>query len=127
MNCLKNILDLKDTSLCIEFCTKQIMIKKKKLKEIKKMSKEEIEIGKPYNVVKVVKKILDINKHSQEGKGIKILTPNQMLSRLPITLAQLKAGNNSDKLKNEIRQLLYSLYRSKNMTKQVYNNLIKHI
>ena len=51
-----------------------------------------------------------------------------MLSRLPISLAQLiKAGNNSEKLKNEIRQLLYSLYRSKNMTKQVYNNLIKHI
>ena len=46
-----------------------------------------------------------------EGKGIKILTPNQMLSRLPTTLAQLKAGNNSEKLKNEIRQLLYSLYR----------------
>ena len=48
-----------------------------------------------------------------EGKGLKILTPNQMLSRLPISLAQLKAGNNSEKLKNEIRQLLYSLYRSK--------------
>ena len=50
-----------------------------------------------------------------------------MLSRLPITLAQLKAGNNPDKLKNEIRQLLYSLYRSKNMTKQVYNNLMNYI
>ena len=50
-----------------------------------------------------------------------------MLSRLPITLAQLKAENNSEKLKNEIRQLLYSLYHSKNMTKQVYNNLIKYI
>ena len=50
-----------------------------------------------------------------------------MLSRLPISLAQLEAGNNSNKLKNEIRQLLYSLYRSKNMTKQVYSNLIKHI
>ena len=50
-----------------------------------------------------------------------------MLSRLPISLAQLEAANNSNKLKNEIRQLLYSLYRSKNMTKQVYNNLIKHI
>ena len=62
-----------------------------------------------------------------QGKGLKILTPNQMLSRLPISLAQLKAGNNSEKLKNEIRQLLYSLYRSKNMTKQVYNNLIKPI
>ena len=96
-------------------------------KEIKEMSKEEIEIEKPYNIVKVFKKILEIDKHSQEGKGLKILTPNQMLSRLPITLAQLKVGNNSEKIKNEIRQLLYSLYRSKNMTKQVYNNLIKRI
>ena len=52
-----------------------------------------------------------------EGSGLKILTPNQMLSRLPITLAQLKAGNNFEKLKNEIRQLLYSLYRSKKLTK----------
>ena len=50
-----------------------------------------------------------------------------MLSRLPITLAQLKAGNNSEKPKNKIRQLLYSIYRSKNMTKQMYNNSIKHI
>ena len=50
-----------------------------------------------------------------------------MLSRLPIYLVELKAGNNSEKLKNEKRQLLYSLYGSKNMTKQVYNNLIKHI
>ena len=50
-----------------------------------------------------------------------------MLNRLPIVLAQLNAGDNFNKLKNEIRQLLYSLYRSKNMTKQVYNNLIKYI
>ena len=50
-----------------------------------------------------------------------------MLNRLPIVLAQLEAGNNSNNLKNEIRQLLYSLYRSKNMTKQVYNNLINYI
>ena len=96
-------------------------------KENKEMSEEEIETEKPYNIVKVVKKILEINKINQQGKCLKILTPNQMLSRLPITLAQLKAGNNSEKLKNEIKQLLYSLYRSKNMTKQVYNNLIKHI
>ena len=80
-------------------------------KEIKGMSKEEIEIENPYNIVKVVKKILEINKHSQEGQGIKILTPNQMFSSLPISLAQLKAGNNSEKLKNEKRQFLYSLYR----------------
>ena len=95
--------------------------------EIKKMSKEEMEIEKPEDIVRVVEMILDFNKHNQQGKGLKILTPNQMLSRLPITLAQLKAGNNSEKLKNEIRQSLYSLYHSKNMTKQVYNNLINYI
>ena len=61
---------------------------------------------------------------STKAQGLKILTPNQMLSRLPITLAQLKAGNNSEKLKNEIRQLLYSLYRSKKLTKQLYKSLI---
>ena len=64
------------------------------------------------------------NGPTTDGKGLKILTPNQMLSRLPITLAQLKAGNNSEKLKNEIRQLLYSLYRSKKLTKQFYKSLI---
>ena len=95
--------------------------------EIKKMSKEKRKIEKSDKMVKIVKKILKFNKQKQEGQGIKILTPNQMLSRLPISLAQLEAGNNSNKLKNEIRQLLYSLYCSKNMTKQVYNNLINHI
>ena len=96
--------------------------------EIKKMSKEEIEDEKPEEIVRVVEIILDFNKiKQQKGQGIKILTPNQMLNRLPIALAQLQAGNNSNKLKNEIRQLLYSLYRSKNMTKQVYNNLINYI
>ena len=96
--------------------------------EIKRMSKEEREIEKPDKIVEIVEDILKFNEQQQQsGKGLKILTPNQMLSRLPITLAQLKAGNNSEKLKNEIRQLLYSLYGSKNMTKQVYNNLIKHI
>ena len=67
------------------------------------------------------------NQLNQSGKGLKILTPNQMLSRLPIALAQLKAQNNSKKLKNEIRELLYSLYRSKNLTKTIYNNLINNI
>ena len=95
--------------------------------EIKKMSKEEIEIENPDKIVKIVEMILKFNKQNQQGKGLKILTPNQMLSRLPITLAQLKAGNNSEKLKSEIRQLLYSLYRSENMTKQVYNNLLNYI
>ena len=59
-------------------------------------------------------------RRNQRGQELKTLTPQQMLSRLPISLTQLKAGNNSQKLKNDIRQLLYSLYRSKK-TKQ--NNL----
>ena len=92
--------------------------------EIKNMSKRKRKNEKPHNIVKVVKKILDFNEHSQEGKGFKILTTNQMLDRLPIVLAQLQAGNNSNKLRNEIRQLLYSLYRSKNMTKQIYKSVI---
>ena len=66
-------------------------------------------------------------RRNQPGQGLKILTPDQMLSRLPITLAQLKAGNNSQKLKNEIRQLLYSLYCSKKLTKTIYNHLINAI
>ena len=57
--------------------------------------------------------------------GLKILTPIQMLQRLPIALAQVKAGNNSENLLNEIRQIIYSLYQSKEITKKVYNNIIK--
>ena len=64
---------------------------------------------------------------SKKGEGLKILTNKQMLNRLPILLAQIEAGNNSIKLKNETRQILYSLYRSKVLTKAVYNNLIKSI
>ena len=96
-------------------------------KEIEKMSKKEREIEEPDKIVEIVEEILKFNKQTQEGKGLKILTPYQMLSGLPISLAELKAGNNSEKLKSEIRQLLYSLYRSKNMTKEVYNKLIKYI
>ena len=68
---------------------------------------------------------------SQEGEGVneqlKILTPNQTLKRLPIALEQVKAGNNSENLLNEIRQIVYSLYRSKEITKKVYNNIINSI
>ena len=92
----------------------------KDLKEdIKKMSEKEKEIEDPELIAEIVEEILEFNEQNQQGKGIKILTP--------ISLAQLQAGNNSEKLKNEIRQLLYSLYRSKNMTKQVHNNSIKPI
>ena len=72
-----------------------------------------------FKIVEIVKEILKFNNQVQQGQGLKILSPNQMLSRLPISLAQVEAGNNSEKLKNEIRQLLYSLYRSRNMPKQV--------
>ena len=64
---------------------------------------------------------------SKKGGGLKILTDKQMLNRLPILLAQIEAGNNSKSFNNEARQILYSLYRSKVLTKTVYNNLIKSI
>ena len=63
----------------------------------------------------------------QEGTRYKILTPKQMLQRLPIALAQIKADNNSESLLNEIIQIVYSLYQSKEITKTVYNNIIKSI
>ena len=62
-----------------------------------------------------------------KGTGLKILTPKQMLQRLPIALAQVKAGNNSEILLNEIRQIVYFLYLSKEITKKLYNNIIKSI
>ena len=73
--------------------------------EIKKMSEDEKETEKPDKILEIVEEILIFNKENwkQQGLGLKILTPNQMLSRLPTTLAQLKAGKNSEKLKNEIR------------------------
>ena len=62
-----------------------------------------------------------------KGKGIKILIPKKVLQRLPIAIAQVKAGNNSENLLNEIRQIIYSLYQSKEITKKVYNNLVKSL
>ena len=90
------------------------------------MSEKEIENEKPDKILKIVEEILDFNNkiQKQQGWGLKILTPDQMLSRLPISLAQLKARNNSEKLKNEIRQLFYSLYSSKKLTKQLYKSLV---
>ena len=78
--------------------------------EIEEMSEEERKIEKPDKIIKIVEEILKFNKQKQEGQDIKVLTPSQMLSRLPISLAQLEAGNNSEELKNEIKQLLNSLY-----------------
>ena len=75
-------------------------------------------------IINIVERILYFNQLDQSGQELKILTPNQMLTRLPIFLAQLKAGNNSEKLENKVRQLLYSLFRSKKLTKQLYKSLI---
>ena len=90
------------------------------------MSEDEKEAEKPDKILESVEQILIFNRENrkQHGLGLKTLTLGQMLSRLPISLAQLKAGNNSEKLKNEIRKLLYSLYRSKTLTKQLYKNLV---
>ena len=76
------------------------------------MSKDEIKTEKPDKILEIVKEILDFNKiiWKQPDSGLKILTPNQMLCRLPTSLAQLKAGNNSEKLKNEITQIWYILF-----------------
>ena len=72
----------------------------------------------PEKVVNIVEKILDFNKQ-QKGKGIKILTPKQLLQRVPIALAQVKGCNTSENLLNEIRQIIYSFYREKEVTKKV--------
>ena len=89
------------------------------------MSKK-IENEKPDEILEIVEKILIFNRENQIKPrfDLKILTPNQMLSKLPINLAQLKAGNHSEKHKNEIRQLFYSLYRSKKLTKQLYKSSV---
>ena len=91
--------------------------------KIEDMGEEIKEIKNPNEIVNLAENILEFNRQ-QQGQRLKILTPNQMLGRLPILLAQLKAGNNSVKLKNETRQLLYSLYRSKKLTKQPYKSLV---
>ena len=91
--------------------------------EIEKMSADEKEIEKPDKMLKIVEKIRGFNRQ-QQGYGLKTLTPDQMLSRLPISLAHLNAENSSEKLKNELWQLLYSLYRSKKLTKNIYKSLV---
>ena len=97
--------------------------------DIKNMSEDEVKNKKLDLRKNIVRKIVDalqklkpeeVEKR-QQGKGLKILTPQQIITRLPILLAQLNAGNNSQKLKNVIRQLPYSLYRSKNLSKTIYN------
>ena len=80
------------------------------------------------NYSKIKSESIYRSKHGEtKGKGLKILTPKQMLQRLPIALVQVKAGNNSESILNKIRQIVYTLYQSKQTTKKVYNNIIKSI
>ena len=110
--------------------------------DIKNMSKDEVKNKKLDQLKDLVTSIVNFKQtlddmppleteesaaQRQQGQGLKILTPQQMITRLPILLAQLKAGKNSQKLKNEIRQLLYHLYRSKNLLKTIYNHLISAV
>ena len=71
--------------------------------------------------------ISEAKREVTKGTGLKIITPKQMLQRLPMAVAQVKAGNNSESLLNEIRQIVYSLYQSKEVTKKVYKNIIRSI
>ena len=121
---LRNASDEKSKNL-VESINKKLT----KLKNIvKNVPKDEVsKVKENEKIIDIVERILELNNDKESGKGLKILTPDQMLSRLPITLAQLKAGNNSEKCKNEIRELLYSLYRSKKFTKKLRKTLINII
>ena len=118
---LKNTSDEKNKNL-VESINKKLT----KLKNIvRNVPRDEVsKVEENEKIIDIVERNLELNQGKQSGKGLKILTPDQMLSRLAITLAQLKAANNSEKLENEIRQLLYSLYRSKKLAKQLYKSLI---
>ena len=97
-------------------------------KDIENASNDDVDkIEKMNKIANIVELIFHFNNEDQEGSGLKILTSRQMLSRLPISLAQLEAGNNLEKLKNEVRKILYSLYRWKILTKTIYNNFINTI
>ena len=105
---LRDASDEKNKDL-VESVNKKLTKMKNIVKNVPKDKVSRVEENE--KVIDIVERILELNRKKQLGLGLKILTPNQMLSRLPITLAQLKAENNSEKLKNKIRQLLYSLHR----------------
>ena len=94
--------------------------------EIENMSEQEKRIKNPNGVVDIVEMILEFNRQ-QHWQGLNILTPSQMLSRLPNSLAHLKAGNNSEKIKTKIKQLLYSFCSSKKLTKPLYKRLVDYL
>ena len=105
---------------------KEVLNKMKKV--IENVPKDDVlKIEENEKIIDIVERILELNNKTQSGQGLKIITPNQMLSRLPISSPYLKAENNSEKLKNEIRQILCSLYILKKLTKTIYNNSINTI
>ena len=85
---------------------------------------EEVKLEPEETIAERVK--LKPRKRKPEGTGLKLLAPNKLLTRLSILSAQIEAGNNSSKLKNEVRQILYLLYQHNKITKNIYNNLIKY-
>ena len=110
-NMLSRLSDAKD-----DVNKNQVYLIKKSLAKIKKIVRKvpenkRLTIEENEKILDIVERILELNSENQLGLGLKILTPNQIVKRLPISLAQLKAGYNSEKLKNEIGELLYSLYR----------------
>ena len=102
----------------------KLMLNKMKIVSENVPENKTFKIEENEKIINIVERILYFNQLDQSGQELKILTPNQMLTRLPIFLAQLKAGNNSEKLENKVRQLLYSLFRSNKPTKQLYKSLI---
>ena len=138
MNCLKHILLIIEAQVVTQKNTEinktRAVLIKNVLTKLKRMIKntpkdDAAKIEENENITDVVEKILEINNKIQSVQGLKLLTPGLMLGRLPISLAQLNAGNNSKKLKNEIIQLSYSLYRSKKLQKisiKVWFTLFKY-
>ena len=122
MNCLKGTLGIQVQVICTRLWIRQRQENKARVNEIENRLTGLIEMLKSNptshtkkiknrnHILEIVERILYFNQLNQAGQWIKILTPSQMLSRLPISLAQLNVENNSEKLKNEIRQLSYSLY-----------------
>ena len=143
INTLKNYGKIPKTCQEYIYLIVHLIIGLRKLdSDIGNMSEDEVKNKRLRYLKDLVRKIVDTNQQvddisdletkesaaqRQQGQGLKILSPQQMITRLPILLAQLKAGNNSQKLKNEIRQFLYHLYRSKNLSKTIYNHLISTI
>ena len=111
---LKDVGDEKNKNM-VKSINKTLNKMKENIKDVPENKTFKIEENK--KIIDIAEEILELNKEKHSAKVLKTLTPEQMLSRLPITLAQLKAGKNSGKLKNEIRRFFYSLYRSKKLTK----------